>query len=281
VKVLQDALHDLGYVEGRNLRLDYHSADGKPDRLPELAVRVAALKFDVIVTTTNETTAAAQRATRTIPIVMVLGRNPVGLGFAASLSRPGGNITGLTFDAAPEAYAKPMEFLKEVLPQLSRVAVLHNAASDWTPMWNAARHTGKDLNIEVVSVDFRAAPDVDSAIQAMKKYQTRAFLFWPEPASFAARVQLAEAASRERLLGASLVRQYADAGGLMSYGPSLVGLFKQAAPYVDRILKGAKPSDLPVEQPRNYELVINMKTAKAMGIVIPPTLRLRADHLIE
>ena len=281
MKALGDGLRDLGYVEGRNLVLDFHTADGKPDRLAEVAGRVAGLNYDVIVTSTNEVTAAAKRATSTVPIVMAVGGNPVRAGLIASIARPGGNVTGLTFDAAPEAYAKPLEFLKELSPGLSRVAVLRSTTPLWEPMWAAARETSHKLGIELLAVDLRTGDDITPAFAAMKTQEARAFLFWLDPVTYSARGRIAELAIQDALPSASLVRQFADAGGLMSYGPSLSDLFRRAAGYVDRILKGAKPADLPVEQPTRFELAINLRTAKALGIAMPQSLLLRADRVIE
>lgn len=281
LKALEGGLQDRGYAGGRNLVLEYHTADGKPDRLPDVAAAVVRQHFDVIVTTTNEVTAAARRATSTVPIVMVLGGNPVRAGFITSIAKPGGNITGLTFDAAPEAYAKPLEFLKEVSPRLSRIAVLRNTAPLWEPMWAAARDAGMKLAVELHPVDVRTPEDIEPAFSTMKRHGIRAFLFWPDPVTYPLRNRVAELALKDRLPSASLVRQFADAGGLMSYGPSLVDLFRRAALYVDKILKGAKPADLPVEQPIKFELVINLKTAKVLGISIPPSLLIRADQVLE
>ena len=281
MKALGDGLRDLGYVEGRNLVLDFHTADGKPERLADVAADVVRLKYDVIVTSTNEVTAAARRATAAVPIVMAVGGSPVRAGLIASIARPGGNVTGLTFDAAPEAYAKPLEFLKEISPKLSRVAVLRNTTPLWEPMWAAARDTSLKLGLELQPVDLRTAEDVAPAFAAMSQQGVRAFLFWLDPVTYSERGRIADFAIRDGLSSASLVRQFADAGGLMSYGPSLADLFRRSALYVDKILKGAKPADLAVEQPAKFELVINLRTAKALGVTVPPSLLLRADRVIE
>ena len=278
---LSDGLRNLGYVEGRNLVLEFHTADGKPDRLAAVSSQVVALSYDVIVTSTNEVTAAAKQATSTVPIVMAVGGNPVRAGLVASIARPGGNVTGLTFDAAPEAYAKPLEFLKELSPKLSRVAVLRSTTPLWEPMWTAAHDTSRKLGMELQAIDLRTGEDVVPAFAAMKASGVRAFLFWLDPVTYSARGRIADLAMRDGISSASLVRQFADAGGLMSYGPSLSDLFRRAAGYVDKILKGAKPADLPVEQPTRFELVINLKTAQALGLVVPPSLLLRADRVIE
>lgn len=281
LKALGDGLRELGYVEGRNLVLDFHTADGNPDRLGEVAGNVVSRDYDVIVTSTNEVTAAAKRATSRTPIVMAVGGNPVRAGLITSMSRPGGNITGLTFDAAPEAYAKPLEFLKEASPRLSRVAVLRSTTPLWEPMWAATRDTGRQLGIELEAVDLRTHEDIAPAFAMMKARGARAFLFWLDPITYSARGRIAELAIRDGLPSASLVRQFADVGGLMSYGPSLADLFRRSAGYVDKVLKGGNPADLPVEQPTRFELVINLRTAKALGIVLPQSLLLRADRVIE
>lgn len=281
IKALGDGLRELGYVEGRNLVLDFHTADGKPERLTEVASNVVRLNYDVIVTSTNEVTAAAKRATSTVPIVMAVGGNPVRAGLVASIARPGGNVTGLTFDAAPEAYAKPLEFLKEISPGLSRVAVLRSTTPLWEPMWAAAHDTSVRLGIQLHPVDLRTADDVAPAFATMKHNNIRAFLFWLDPVTYPERGRIAEFARSNGLSSASLVRQYADAGGLMSYGPSLADLFRRAAHYVDKILKGAKPGDLAIEQPTKFELVINLRTAKALSVTVPQSLLLRADQVIE
>jgi putative ABC transport system substrate-binding protein len=281
LKALSDGLREHGYVEGRNLVLQAHTADGNPARLPELAAQVVRLNFDVIVTTNNETTGAAKQATTSVPIVMAMSGNPARAGLIASIARPGGNITGLTFDAAPEAYSKPLEFLKEISPKLSRIAVLRSTRPLWEPMWVSARDAAGKMRIELQPVDLRTVEDIAPAFSLMKQQGIRAFLFWPDPVSYAARGQIAELALKEGLLSGSLVGQYADSGGLLAYGPNLSDLFRRSAVYVDKILKGAKPADLPVEQPSKFELVINLKTAKALGLTIPQSLLIRTDRVIE
>ena len=255
--------------------------EGRPERLPEVAAELVRLNFDVLVTSTNEVTAAAKRATTTVPIVMALGGNPVGAGFIASLARPGGNITGVTFDAEPEAYAKPLQFLKETLPHLSRVAVLRSPGPAWQPMWDAARDAASKLAIELQPLDFRTPADIEPVFVTMKKERLRAFLFWADPVTYPSRKQVADLSIKNGLASASLVRQFADAGGLMAYGPSILDLFRHAAAYVDKVLKGAKPADLPVEQPTKFELVVNLKTAKALGLTIPRSVLIRADQVIQ
>jgi putative tryptophan/tyrosine transport system substrate-binding protein len=280
LNALSGGLRQLGYVEGRNLVLEYHTADGDLARLPQVAANVVRLHFDAIVTTTNETTEAAKQATSSVPIVMVIGGDPVRTGLIASIARPGGNITGLTFDAAPETYAKPLEFLKEISPALSRVAVLRSTGSTWEPRWASARDMGRKMAIDLDPIELRGVHDIALAFTTMRQRDVRAFLFWPDPVTYPARREIAELAIKDGLLSASLVGQYADSGGLLAYGPSLGDLFRRSATYVDKVLRGARPADLPVEQPAKYELVVNVRTAKALGVTIPQSLLVRADRVI-
>ena len=280
LSALSGGLRQFGYVEGRNLVLEYHTADGNPARLAEVAAHVVRLNFDVIVTTTNETTEAARHATTTVPIVMVIGGDPVRTGLIASEARPGGNVTGLTFDATSDTYAKPLEFLREISPALSRVSVLRGSGSTWEPRWDSAREMAARMAIELDTLELRGPHDIAPAFASMKQRDVRAFLFWPDPVTYAARSEIAERAIRERLPSASLIAQYADVGGLLAYGPSLLDLFRRSATHVDRILKGARPANLPVEQPTKYDLVVNLRTAKALGLAIPQSLLVRADRVI-
>jgi putative ABC transport system substrate-binding protein len=282
IRALREGLRDLGYVESRNLVLDYLTADGKPERLPEVAADAVRLGYDVIVTSTNEVTVAAKRATSTVPIVMAIAGDPIGAGLVASLARPGGNLTGLTFDAAPEVYAKPIEFLKEILPQVGENAVLRSPTNRfWEHAWRATNDVATKLAIKLRPVDIRTPVDIEPAFVTMKTERVRAFVFWPDALTFPARKQVADLAMRDGLVGASPIRQFPDVGGLLSYGPNIFELFRRAAVYVDKILKGAKPADLPVEQPTKFELVINLNTAKALGLTIPHSVLLRADQVIE
>ena len=211
---------------------------------------------------------------------MVIGGDPVRTGLIASIARPGGNITGLTFDAIPEAYAKPLEFLKEISPGLSRATVLRSLGSTWEPRWASARDMSRKMAIDLDAIELRGVQDIAPAFTTMKQRDVRAFLFWPDPVTYPARREIAELAVRNGLLSASLVGQYADSGGLLAYGPSLGDLFRRSASYVDKILKGAPPANLPVEQPAKYELVVNLRTAKALGLALPQSLLVRADRVI-
>jgi putative ABC transport system substrate-binding protein len=280
-RAISAGLRDYGYVEGHNVTLDFHTADGKPERMAEVAAQVARAGYDVIITSTNEVTLAAKQATNSIPIVMALGGNPVGAGLVASVARPGGNITGLTFDAAPEAYAKPLEFLREIQPAVRQIGALRSTASMWEPMWSATRQAGARLGIDVTPIDVRTRDDIAPAFEAMIRRGCGAFIFWPDPITFPVVGDVARQAISHRLLGASLVAQFADAGGLLSYGPSIADLFRRTSGYVARILKGAKPAELPIEQPTKYELVLNLKSARAIGVTVPRSLALRADRLID
>jgi len=281
LRAVAAGLRDYGYVEGRNLTLDFHTADGKPERLSTVAADIVRAGYDVIITSTNEVTLAAKQATSAVPIVMALGGNPVGAGLVASIARPGGNITGLTFDAAPEAYAKPVEFLKEIQPTLRHVGVMRSTAAMWEPMWTATRQAGSRLGIAATAIDLRTRDDVGPAFELLTRRRLEAFVFWPDPITFPAVGDIARRAADHRLLGASLVAQFAEAGGLLSYGPSIADLFRRTGGYVDKIIKGAKPSDLPIEQPTKFELVLNLKVAKAIGAAMPESLALRADRVIE
>jgi putative ABC transport system substrate-binding protein len=273
-------MRDLGYVEGRSFVLELRYGEGRPERLPEVARELVGLKLDVIVAAGDLATAAVKRHTQTTPIVMVNTTDPVGTGLVASLARPGGNITGLT-NISSELSGKRLELLKEAVPGLSRVAVLWNpdirgAVLDYKGTESAARA----LRLEPQSVEVSHAEDFDRAFSAVTSQRAQAIVVLPNPLGFANRPRIASFAHRNRLPSMYPQREYADAGGLMSYGPSLSDLFRRAATYVDKILSGAKP-DLPVEQPTKFELVINLKTAKTLGLTIPQPLLRRADEVIQ
>ncbi len=282
--LLTQALSELGWVEGRNLVIEWRWAEEKYDRLPELAAELVRLKVDVIVTLGfDEVTTAARRATTTIPIVMVLGIDPIGAGSIASLTRPGGNVTGMKVDVGPEIIAKRLQVLKEAVPKISRVARLWNTR--FSPTWDMRRDVEvaqRELGLTLVEVEIQATNDLENVFAAIRKARADA-LYVPFPpllSTFARRIL--DFAARNRLpaiYGGSL--GWVDAGGLMSYGPNFPDFIRGAAWHVDKILKGAKPADLPVEQPTRLQLVINLKTAKALGLTIPPSLLLRADEVIE
>ncbi len=282
LEAFRQGLRELGYVEGKTFVLELRYGEARVERLPELARELVGLKVDVIVTNTDGAIAAVKRETQTIPIVMGNSTDPVGTGFVASLARPGGNITGLSA-ISPELSGKRLELLREVVPGLSRVAFLWNpdirgAVLDYNETESAAR----SLGLQVQSVEVLRAEDLDRAFSAITKERAQA-LTMPaaNPVGFANRDQIASFAQRNRLPSMFAQSEYVDAGGLMSYGPSTPDMVRRAATYVDKILKGTKPADLPVERPMKFELVINLKTAKQIGLTIPPNVLVRADKVIK
>ena len=280
LEAFRQGLRELGYVEGRNISIESWSAEGKDDRLPALAADLVRSKVDVIVAASGAATRAVQQTTRTIPIVMSLVADPVGSGLVASLARPGGNVTGLTI-MAPDLMAKRLELLKEVVPKVSRVAFLTNPDNPASARFlREAEAAARALGVRLQTLEARNPQEIDSAFAVMTRERAGALLYPPDAIFFTQRRQVAELAAKGRLpsLGTS---DYPDAGGLMSYGPNIPDLERRAATFVDRILKGAKPGDLPVEQPTKFELVINLKTAKALGLTIPQSVLLRADQLIQ
>jgi putative tryptophan/tyrosine transport system substrate-binding protein len=279
LRALTEGLRDLGFVEGRNIVFDCRYADGRLERLPELATELVRLRVDVIVTGSNAHIAAAQRATATIPIVFVASADPVGVGFIASLARPGGNITGLSLDASREISAKHLTLLKELAPKLSRVGVLRHIESgrNFAELEAAARQ----LNVALEVVIIRSLDDFEGAFAAMVGKRVGGVMVVGGALLYMRRQQIADFALKYRLPAIYDLKEGAQAGLLMSYGPNLLDLYRRAASYVAKILSGAKPGDLPVEQPTKFELVINLKTAKALGLTIPQSLLLRADEVIQ
>ncbi len=274
-------LRDWGWVEGQNVLIEARWAEGVAERLPDMARDLVHLNVDVIVTSIPGATVAAKNATALIPIVMVFGTDPVELGLVSSLARPGGNITGLTSLSA-DVSAKQFELLKEAVPAVSRVGVLQNPVNPWHPIaLKGIESRGRVLGVRLQAQDVRGPEDLDTAFLAMSRGQAGAVLVLADPMTFVHRAKIARLAAKYRLPGMYGLREYAEAGGLISYWPNTAASFRRAASYVDKILKGAKPADLPVEQPTKFELVINLKTAKALGLTIPPSLLLRADHVIE
>jgi putative tryptophan/tyrosine transport system substrate-binding protein len=282
VKAFEDGLRDLGYVPGRNVLIEYRFADGKLERLPQLAQDLVRLKVDIIVTGSNPHVIAAKQATTTIPIVMVYVRDPVGAGLVASLSRPGGNVTGLSQDVGAEIPGKRLALLKELVPKLSRVAVL---VSPGVPQGLAALKAmeapARTLGMTIARFDARGPGDLEGVFAAVTRARSDALVVTGGPVLFNMRTQIAQLALRHRLPSISAITEDVEAGGLMSYGASLSDQWRRAATYVDKVLKGTKPGDLPVEQPTKFELIINLKTAKALGLTIPPSLLAQADHIIE
>ena len=276
-------LRDLGYVEGRNVVIENRDAEGKIERLPALATELVALKVDVIVTGGGTPTAlAAKQATKTLPIVFTSASDPVTDELVASLARPGGNLTGLS-NLAPELVGKCLEQIKETVPRVSLVAVLWQPGSvgGHTDMLKAAELAARPLGVRLQIVEARGPADFDRAFSDMTRARAGALAVLGSAIFNSERRRLVDLAAKNRLPTVYTSRDFVDAGGLMSYGPSLADSFRRAAAYVDKILKGTKPGDLPVEQPTKFELMINLRTAKALGLTIPPSLLLRADQVIE
>ena len=278
-------LRDLDYVEGRNLLIEYRDAKGKPERFRALAAELVALKVDVIVASGGTLGAlAAKQATTTIPVVFGAVGDPVSEGIVASLARPGGNVTGLSV-VSSELVVKSLELLKQAAPEVNRVALL--LKPDSMPVRarksrvEAAEVAARSLGMRLQVVEARGPEDFDGAFSDMTRAHAGALAVWATPVFDAHRQRLVDLAARNRLPAVYSFRRYVESGGLMSYGPDLPDLFRRAATYVDKILKGAKPGDLPVEQPTKFELVINLKTANALGLTIPPSLLQRADQVIE
>ena len=274
-----DGLRELGHVEGKNVLFEYRWAAGDRERFAEMAADLVRQHVDVLVASSQAAALAAQRATRTIPIVMVNASDPVEAGLVASLVRPGGNVTGLSQQLTREIRAKQLQLLKEMLPKMSRVGVLHSAAT--TVGLREYEAAGQTLEVRVQVVEIRNRNDLESAFAAMARERIDALLVPADPLLFTERQRLVELAREHRLAGMYSTREYAEAGGLMSYSARLSEQFRRAAVYVDKILRGASAGTLPVEAPSHYELVINLKTAKALGLTIPPSLLQRADQVIE
>jgi putative ABC transport system substrate-binding protein len=277
----RQGLSDLGYIEGHNMTIDFRSAEGMAERLPGLAAELVHLPVDVILTATSPTIRAAQHATRTIPIVMGNSQDPVSEGFVASLARPGGNITGLTL-FSPDLASKRLQLLKEVVPGLNRVAMLWNA--DDPALGLSFRETmdaAQTLRLEVRSVAVRDLTDLDSAFETMKGERGTAVIVLEDVLTFRYRTEIAKRANSSKLPAMYGLREYAEAGGLIAYGPNLSQMYRQAATYVDKILKGANPADLPVEQPTKFELIFNRKTASLIDLKLPTSIAVIADEVIE
>ena len=283
-EAFRQGLRDLGYIEGRNFVIEYRDAEGKLERLPALAAELVALNVDVIVAGSTIGALAAKQATRTLPVVFASTGDPVGSGLVTSLGRPGGNVTGLSA-LAPELVGKGLELFKQAVPGLNRVAVL------WQPggqgertdkdLLKAAEGAARELGVRLQVVEARSAADIDRAFSHMTRAGAAALTVLGSVMFSNERRRLVDLAAKHRVPTVYPWREFVDAGGLMSYGPNGPDLFRRAATYVDKILKGAKPADLPVEQPTKFELVINLKTAKALGLEVPPLLIAQADELIE
>jgi putative ABC transport system substrate-binding protein len=276
---IRRGLGALGYVEGRNILFEHRYAEGRPERLPDLATDLVRSRPDLIIAAGGDVAPFAKRATGTIPIVMITSADPVQGGLVASLARPGGNVTGVTFVSSDLA-GKRLQFLKEAAPGVTRVAVLWNPdhPDDEFPATQAA---GRSLGVQVQSLEVRARDDLAGAFAAASRERMEAMIVVSSRLMTLNRVRILDLATRTRLLLVSGWGPWAAEGGLLSYGPDLDAVIRRSATYVDRILKGANPSDLPVEQPTKFELVINLRTAKTLGLTIPPSLLARTDRVIE
>jgi putative ABC transport system substrate-binding protein len=281
IEGFRQGMRELGYVEGKNIAIEWRWAEGKFDRLPGLAAELARLDVDVIVAGGSTSTGAAKKATATIPIVMAQTNDPVGSGMIVSLAHPGGNVTGLS-TLVPELSGKRLELLKEVVPKLSRVTVF----GDSTAPGNAqslkeAEPAAKALKISLQYLDVLAPKSIESAFREASKERAGAVLVFVAPVLISRRKQIADLAVKNRLPAMYGQPEYVEDGGLMSYGVSVVDLYRRAATYVDKILKGAKAADLPVEQPKKFEFIINLKAAKQIGLIVPPNVLARADRVIR
>jgi putative ABC transport system substrate-binding protein len=282
IAAFQQGLRDLGYVEGRTIGVEYRYGEGKTEQLPGLVAELAQQNPAVIVVAGATATRAATRVTKGIPLVMTNVTDPVGLGFVASLARPGGNLTGVS-NLSPELGRKRLERLREIVPQLTRVAVLGDPSSpSHAPQWRETESAAQLLGVAVQSVEVREPnPDFAGAFAAITRYGAEALMTLSQPLIVVHRKQIVDFSATRRMPAMFHTQEFSEAGGLMSYGPNVPDLYRRAAFFVDRILKGAKPADLPVEQPTRFELVINLKTAKALGLTVPPSLLQRADQVIE
>ena len=281
VEEFRQGLRELGYVEGKNIVIDYQWAEGKLDRLPALAAELVRLKIDIIVSAGPTVTRVAKEATVTIPIVMGFDDDPVGSGFVASLARPGGNITGLSA-LSPELSGKQLELLKEIIPRFSRVAVVGSSSHPGTAQsLKEIELAAGAYKVQLQYVDIIDPKDIETAFGAASKGRADAVLVLTSVVTNSHRKQIVELAAKNRLPAIYYTAEWVGAGGLMTYGASFTDLFRRAATYVDKILKGAKPADLPVEQPKKFELIINLKAAKQIGLTIPPNVLARADKVIK
>jgi len=277
----RQGLRERGWIEGQNILIEYRFAGGKVDQLPTLVAELIRLNVDIIVTTSSATTRAAKDATKTIPIVMA-SVNAVDEGFVTSLAHPSGNITGMTFLVGPEIAGKHLELLKEVAPAASRVAVLTNPTNGSHPaLTRELQVAARALGVQLQFLEARSPEQFDDAFAAMTRERAAALLVLTDAMFIGQRRRIVDLAAASRLPAMYHQREFVDAGGLISYGASVSDMFRRAATHVDKILKGAKPADLPVEQPTKFEFVVNVKAAKALGLTIPQTLLLRADEVIQ
>jgi putative ABC transport system substrate-binding protein len=283
LEAFEEGLRKLGYRVGENVTIEYRFANGETDRLPALAADLVRLGVDIIIPLgANYSIIAAMKATTTIPIVMPISIDPDTTGLVASLARPGGNVTGLAVDAGNEILGKRFELLKEMMPNLSRLGIMWNPDAAVSRSRQAAMtETARTLGLTTIPVEVRGVDTLEQAFATMTREHAQAFVVQGDRVLYEYRIQIAEMALKNRLPAASIAREFAEVGFLLSYGADLLDLYRRAASYADKIFKGAKPADLPVEQPTKFELVINLKTAKALGLHVPPTVLARADEVIE
>jgi putative ABC transport system substrate-binding protein len=276
----KQALSEIGYVEGKNVAFDFRWGMGQIDTLPQLAGELVRANVDVIVTAGTPAALAAKRATPTVPIVLVLAGDPVRTGLAASLSRPGGNVTGLT-TLTTELSAKRLELLRQMVPRLAKLGVVRDNNPAFTLAVRDTETAARTMNISVHPMVVRTGNELDAAFADLERLSVDAIEVMPTSVGLRERRRVADLALKYRLPTAFAQREYVEAGGLMSYGSNFRQLFRRAAIYVDKVLKGARPADLPIEQPTTFELVINLRTARALGVAVPPGLQARADHIVE
>jgi putative ABC transport system substrate-binding protein len=281
LEAFRQGLRELGYTEGQNIVIESRHAAMRPALLPDLAANLVLSKVDVIVAAGDPAIHAARHATSTIPIVMVAGADPVGSGLVTSLARPGRNLTGLSA-LSPELSGKRLQLLTEAIPRVSRMAVFWNPADPAKALeLREIQATGQALGVQLQLLEVRGPEDFESAFAAMARDRAEALIILGDPLTLSHRMRIVDLAAKSRLPGIYDVQEFVEAGGLMAYGPSLPDLFRRAAAYVDKILKGAKPGTLPVEQPMKFELIINLKTAKALGLTIPQSVLFLADRVIQ
>jgi putative ABC transport system substrate-binding protein len=277
----RSGLQERGWIEGKNLSIEYRYGEGKSDRVPEMAAELVRLKVDVIIASVTPDVYAAQRATKTIPIVIAGGADPVEMGLAASLARPGGNVTGLTPMTA-ELGGKRLELLAEAVPNLTRIGVLRNPDNAGAPaQWGPIQVPAKRLGVQLIPLEIRNAKEFDRAFDEAIRERVGALFIIPDPVITPYVTRIADLALKRRLPSIFHVSEYADVGGLLTYGPDRTDLYRRAAIYVDKILNGAKPAELPIEQPTRFELIVNLKSARAIGLQMPQTILVRADRVIQ
>jgi putative tryptophan/tyrosine transport system substrate-binding protein len=279
---LRDRLRELGYVEGQNIFFQQRWAEGRPERIPDIMASLVRLNVDVIVVPINPIIGVAKRATTTIPILMLYAVDPVGAGFVASLAKPGGNVTGLTMGQEPATFAKNLQLLKEASPHVTTVVLLSNPDSpNFKPYLSAIEKVARPLGIKLQHRPLRAIGEIDITLSAVGVDNRTALLVFPDAATYAGRDQIVQWTLKNRVPATASFHEFAQSGGLMAYGTHLPDLSRRGADYIDKLLKGAKPADLPVEIPTTFRLTINLKTARGLGLSIPPSLLVQADQVID